>query len=151
MPNANLEQGLLGVAWSVTHDDLESALPGGKWNRRTEAGAAYLEYSVKSTGKLFGAELVAHLPLKFIFDAEGAQLLKGLSCWLRTPLGGVAATIEEIRATCGPFLPSNIRSGDYWTQLLRPGFVVLLQARKPVAQYERVNLTVGYHRTGPMA
>ena len=83
MSDPKLEQGLLGVSWNVSHEDLESAHPGGNWNRRTEAGTAYLEYSVKSPGKLFGTDLVAHLPLKFIFDIDGDQPLKGLSCWLR--------------------------------------------------------------------
>lgn len=151
MTDPKLEQGLLGLSWNVSHEDLESAHPGGKWNRRTEAGTAYLEYSVKSPGKLFGTELVAHLPLKFIFDIDGDQPMKGLSCWLRVPLGEVPATVERIEAACGPFLASNIRRGEYWTQFLRPGFVVLLQSRKPGAQHERLNLTVGYHRNGPMA
>ena len=151
MSNPKLEQGLLGISWNVSHEDLESAHPGGKWNRRTEVGTAYLEYSVKSRGKLFGTELVAHLPLKFIFDIDGNQPLTGLSCSLRVPLGEVPATVERIEAACGPFLASNIRSGEYWTQFLRPGFVVLLQSRQPTAQHERLNLTVGYHRNGPMA
>ena len=152
MSDRKLEQGLLGVSWNASHEDLELAHPGGKWNRRTDAGTAYLEYSVKTPGMLFGAELVGHLPLKFIFDVDGNQPLKSLSCWLRVPLGGVPDTVERVEAACGPFLASKIRSGEYWTQFLRPGFVVLLQSRKPVGQqHERLHLTVGYHRNGPMA
>ena len=152
MSDPKLEQGLLGVSWDVSHEDLELAHPGGKWNRRTEAGTAYLEYSVKSPGKLFGTELVGHLPLRFIFDIDGKQPLKALSCWLRVPLGGVPNAVERIEATCGPFLASNIRNGDCWTQFLRPGFVVLLLSRKAVGQqHERLNLTVSYHRNEPMA
>jgi hypothetical protein len=149
MSDQKIEQGLLGIPWTVTHKDLESTYPGGQWTRRTEAGTAYLEYGAKSTGTLFGAELATHLPVKFIFDVD--QLLTGLSCWLRVPLGGLPVTIERIQAACGPFLDSNVRSGEYWTQFLRPGFVILLQSRTPTAQHERLNLTVGYHRSGPMA
>ncbi|MCT6721672.1 hypothetical protein [Acidovorax sp. K2F] len=127
-----LEQGLWGVSWNAAQEDLELAHPGGKWNRRTDAGTAYLEYSVKSQGMLFGAKLVGHLPLKFVFDVDGNQPLKSLSCWLRVPLGGVPSTVERIEAACGPFLVSNIRSGEYWTQFLHPGFVVLLQSRTPL-------------------
>lgn len=151
MSDQKIELGLLGIPWNVTHKDLESTYPGGKWTRRTEAGTAYIEYGVKSAGKLFGAELVGHLPLKFIFDVDGDQQLKGLFCWLKVPLGTLPATVERVQAGCGPFLESNIRSGEYWTQFLRPGFVVLLQSRTPIAQHERLNLTVGYHRSGPMA
>ena len=124
MSDPKLEQGLLGVSWDVSHEGLELTHPGGKW----------------------------HLPLRFIFDIDGKQPLKALSCWLRVPLGGVPNAVERIEAACGPFLASNIRNGDCWTQFLRPGFVVLLLSRKAVGQrHERLNLTVGYHRNGPLA
>ena len=151
MSDQKLEQGLLGIPWNATLKDLESIHPGGKWARRTEAGTAYLEYGVKSRGRLFGAELLMHRPLKFIFYIDGNQPLKGLSCWLRVPLGGTPATVDRIQAACGPFLESNILRGEYWTQFLRPDFVVLLQSKTPTAQYEQLNLTVGYHGSSPTA
>ncbi|CAM8666239.1 hypothetical protein MCEMSHM24_01188 [Comamonadaceae bacterium] len=144
-----LEAGILGVPWHSTRAEVEAIHPGGAWRRKTEAHVPYFIYSLKSSGSVFGLERVAHLPTAFMFENEA--VLTGFTCWLQTPIDQVEQAFALLQDGCGPFDANDCRQGDYWRQFLRPGFVVLAQKGTVTAKRQRLNLVVGYHRSGPMA
>jgi hypothetical protein len=144
-----LEEGILGVPWQSTKEDVEAAHPGGVWRRKTEAHTVYFAYSVKGTGQLFGVERVVHLPTTFMFKTQ--DILTGLACWLQVPIEHTEQAFAMIRDACGPFDDSQCRQGNYWQQFLRPGFVVMAQKGIATSRIQRLNVVVGYHRSGPMS